>query len=79
MIDRGPGVERGLRELIFEPFFTTKSNGQGTGLGLAICDEMVRRQGGTIAVSDAPGGGALFRITLPRYGVQTTKSVPEAS
>jgi signal transduction histidine kinase len=79
VIDRGPGVERGLRELIFEPFFTTKSTGQGTGLGLAICDEMVRRQGGTIAVSDAPGGGALFRITLPRFGAQTTTSVPEAS
>ncbi|HMI89342.1 MAG TPA: HAMP domain-containing sensor histidine kinase [Polyangiaceae bacterium] len=79
VIDEGPGVQSDLRELIFEPFFTTKANEQGTGLGLAICDEMVRRQGGTIAVSEAPGGGALFRITLPRYGVQASKSVPETS
>jgi signal transduction histidine kinase len=79
VLDQGPGVEGDLRERIFEPFFTTKANGQGTGLGLAICDEMVRRQGGTITVSDAPGGGALFRITLPRYGVQASKSVSEAS
>ena len=79
VVDKGPGVKAELRECIFEPFFTTKPNGQGTGLGLAICDEMVRRQGGTIAVSDAPHGGALFRITLPRYDVQASKSVPEAS
>jgi signal transduction histidine kinase len=79
VVDKGPGVERELRERIFEPFFTTKPHGQGTGLGLAICDEMVRRQGGTIVVADAPGGGALFRITLPRYGVQVSKAVSEAS
>jgi signal transduction histidine kinase len=79
VFDKGPGVKSDLRERIFEPFFTTKADGQGTGLGLAICDEMVRRQGGTIAVSDAPGGGALFRITLPRHGVQASNSVPEAS
>jgi signal transduction histidine kinase len=77
--DAGPGVSPELREAIFEPFFTTKPKGQGTGLGLAICDEMIRRQGGTIRVSDAPDGGALFRITLPCCGAQPTKQVPEAS
>jgi signal transduction histidine kinase len=78
VVDAGPGVERDLRQRIFEPFFTTKPTGQGTGLGLAICDELVRRQGGSIVVLDAPGGGALFRISLPRYGVRA-KSVSEAS
>jgi signal transduction histidine kinase len=77
--DAGPGVDPDLRQAIFEPFFTTKPRGQGTGLGLAICDEMVRRQGGTIRVMDAPGGGALFRITLPRRDAQPRKQVPEAS
>jgi signal transduction histidine kinase len=78
VLDGGPGVESELRHHIFEPFFTTKPTGQGTGLGLAICDEMVRRQGGSIVVLDAPGGGALFRISLPRFGVHA-KSVSEAS
>jgi signal transduction histidine kinase len=68
-----------LREVIFEPFFTTKADGRGTGLGLAICEEMVRRQGGTIHVSNAPGGGALFRITLPGYGRGADNSASEAS
>jgi len=79
VVDGGPGVETDLRPRIFEPFFTTKPTGQGTGLGLAICDEMVRRQGGSIVVLDAPGGGALFRISMPRYGVHASKSVSEAS
>lgn len=63
--DAGPGVPPELRERIFEAFFTTKDASLGTGLGLAICEEIVRRQGGTIVVNDAPGGGALFRVTLP--------------
>jgi signal transduction histidine kinase len=78
VVDAGPGVRGDLREAIFEPFFTTKSNGKGTGLGLAICDEMVRRQGGAIRVDDAPGGGALFRVTLPGHGAPESDSAMEA-
>ncbi|HKQ71164.1 MAG TPA: HAMP domain-containing sensor histidine kinase [Polyangiaceae bacterium] len=63
--DSGPGVPDELKQQIFEPFFTTKSSAQGTGLGLAICDEIVRRQGGSIQVTDGTSGGALFRVTLP--------------
>ena len=65
MTDRGPGIAPADRERVFEAFYTTKPPEDGTGLGLAICDELVRRQGGTIVVSDAPGGGARFRVTLP--------------
>jgi signal transduction histidine kinase len=63
--DAGTGVPPELRARIFDAFFTTKPAPLGTGLGLAICEEIVRGQGGTIAVSDAPCGGALFRVTLP--------------
>lgn len=77
--DTGPGVPPELRERIFEPFFTTKDASVGTGLGLAICEEIVRRHGGTITVTDAPGGGALFRVTLPMHAtapasIQQTES-----
>ena len=61
--DRGPGVPADLREQIFTPFFTTRE--QGTGLGLAFVREIVRDHGGEVRVSDAPGGGAVFRIDLP--------------
>lgn len=64
--DQGRGVPADLRDRIFEPFFTTKGRA-GTGLGLSICDRIAREHQGQIQVEDAPGGGATFRILLPRY------------
>ena len=61
--DRGPGVPADERERIFEPFHTGKT--QGTGLGLAIARRVVDLHRGTIAVDDAPGGGARFRVEIP--------------
>ena len=63
--DSGPGVGPEERERIFEPFFTTKEPGGGTGLGLAICRQIVEAHGGTIQVTDTPGGGATFVVRLP--------------
>jgi len=61
--DHGPGVPAADRDKIFEPFHTGKT--RGTGLGLAIAKRLVELHRGTIAVDDAPGGGARFRIALP--------------
>ncbi|HYB74822.1 MAG TPA: ATP-binding protein [Candidatus Sulfotelmatobacter sp.] len=63
--DSGPGIPPGARDRIFEPFFTTKAPDGGTGLGLAICRQIVEAHGGTIGVSDTPGGGATFEVRLP--------------
>ena len=63
--DSGPGVPAAYRDLIFEPFFSTKEIGQGTGLGLFVCRNIVRGFSGEIEVGDRPGGGALFRVSLP--------------
>ena len=62
--DHGPGVAEDDREKIFEPFFTGKT--QGTGLGLAIVRRVVELHRGTIAVQPNPGGGATFRVEIPR-------------
>jgi signal transduction histidine kinase len=67
--DSGSGVPDELRQIIFERFSqgeggTTRRFG-GTGLGLAIAKEFAELQGGTISVSDAPEGGAQFRVELP--------------
>lgn len=61
--DRGPGVPAEVRDKIFEAFHTGKT--QGTGLGLAIVRRVIDQHGGTIAVLDNPGGGALFRAEIP--------------
>jgi signal transduction histidine kinase len=63
--DSGPGIPPDVLSRIFDPFFTTKEVGKGTGLGLAITYGIVQEHGGTIAASNAPGGGALVRIDLP--------------
>jgi len=61
--DHGPGVPEDARETIFEPFHTTKTH--GTGLGLAVARRVVESHGGTLSVTSAPSGGALFRAEIP--------------
>jgi signal transduction histidine kinase len=68
--DDGPGVAPRDRERIFEPYVRVgdEARAGGLGLGLAICRRLVEAHGGTIAVSDRPGGGARFTFTLPVDG-----------
>jgi signal transduction histidine kinase len=67
--DSGPGVPAALQGRIFEPFFQAERSSRrrsgGLGLGLFIARTFVGLHGGRIGVSDAEGGGALFRIDLP--------------
>jgi len=63
--DDGPGIAPENLPHIFDPFYTTKRPGRGTGLGLSICKTVLREHGGNIEASSAPGGGAIFTITLP--------------
>jgi signal transduction histidine kinase len=66
--DRGHGVPPEERERIFERFYRGRGRGSegGFGLGLAIGRELAERMGGTITLSDRPGGGARFVLSLPR-------------
>jgi signal transduction histidine kinase len=61
--DRGAGIDASLREEIFLPFYSTKP--RGSGFGLAIVARIVELHGGTVDVSDRPGGGAVFTLRLP--------------
>lgn len=65
--DHGPGVPLAQRELIFEPFTTSKVgvSNSGMGLGLALVRRSVLALGGTIKVTDAEGGGAVFTLCVP--------------
>lgn len=47
----------------FVSFFTTKP--KGMGLGLSITAAIVAAHGGQISATDAAGGGAVLRFTLP--------------
>jgi two-component system sensor histidine kinase HydH len=62
--DNGPGFSEEALRRAFEPFFTTKTS--GTGLGLAISRRLAEVLGGTLEVRNAPEGGALAVLRLPR-------------
>ena len=62
--DTGPGIQAELVDRIWEPDFTTKS--RGTGLGLPLVLQTVVMHGGNVETVERDGGGAEFRIYLPR-------------
>lgn len=69
--DEGPGVSPQDRQIIFDRFVrgrtaAARGNADGAGLGLAIVHQHVTAHGGTITVTDRPGGGARFLIELPK-------------
>jgi len=57
-----------------------EKEGGGVGLGLTICRGIVSAHGGRIWVEERPGGGALFRFTLPLdAGPSNDRSLPASS
>ena len=66
--DDGPGIPKQILSSIFDPFYTTKRPGRGTGLGLSICKSVMKEHNGSIEVTNAPDGGAVFTVTLPLAG-----------
>lgn len=76
--DNGPGVPAGDRARIFEPFYRAPGAGAGSGLGLNLVQDIVARYGGTVHVTDAPGGGAEFivRFHPERAGPAATTGTP---
>lgn len=62
--DRGPGVSPDELERIFDPFFTTKQ--EGLGLGLSICANIIKSHRGLLTLQNAPGGGILATVSIPK-------------
>ena len=66
--DEGPGVPKEIRDRIFEPFIrgTSDHPSPGVGVGLSVVARFAALHGGRAWVEDRPGGGASFRVLLPR-------------
>jgi len=66
-IDNGPGIPEEERAVLGQAFERGSggANAEGTGLGLSLVRALAALHGGSLSFHDAPGGGALVRITLP--------------
>ncbi|MCC3771113.1 sensor histidine kinase [Streptomyces sp. UNOC14_S4] len=79
--DTGPGVAPDAVDEVFRRGWTTKAGGaerspaHGRGLGLALVQQAARRNGGTVAVAEAPGGGAEFTVRLPLRSLRVRAAV----
>ena len=73
--DHGPGVPEGELEAIFRPFYRVAPDRDrktgGRGIGLAIAERGVRAHEGTIAATNAEGGGLQVTLTLPIRALPT--------
>ena len=69
--DHGPGIPPSFKARIFEKFAQGDQTGVrqlgGTGLGLSIAKQIVDGLGGEIGFEEAPGGGAIFNVDIPRW------------
>jgi signal transduction histidine kinase len=61
--DSGSGLPPVVREHLFQSGFSTKTS--GFGMGLVIVHQIVLAHNGQVSADNRPGGGALFRVTLP--------------
>jgi signal transduction histidine kinase len=70
--DRGPGIPPDERGRVVERFYRGRgANAAGSGLGLAIARDLAEHWGGTLAIEDPPGGGAMITI---RFGLSNVTS-----
>jgi protein-histidine pros-kinase len=68
--DAGPGIPEDKLEAVFAPFYRLDESRSrhtgGIGLGLSIARDMAKRQGGKITLRNAPEGGLVATLSLPR-------------
>lgn len=68
--DHGPGLPEAELERVLAPFYRVEGSRHrgsgGVGLGLSIAHDIVQRHGGRLWLRNAPGGGLLASVVLPR-------------
>ena len=62
--DEGDGIAPEIRRRIFTKYWKHGSTG-GSGLGMYVVHGLVTAHGGTVAIGDAPSGGARIEVLWP--------------
>ncbi len=64
--DHGPGFTEDDLERVFDRFYRSDNARRlpGSGLGLAIVKQTAEARGGFATAANAPGGGAILRISF---------------
>jgi signal transduction histidine kinase len=68
--DNCGGLPSGNTEKMFTPFTQRGEDKTGLGLGLSIARQSVAADGGELSVTNIPGTGCIFTISLPRCSIQ---------
>jgi two-component system, OmpR family, sensor histidine kinase TctE len=78
VVDEGPGISAGDREVIFERFWRGKGvASSGAGLGLSIVREIMNAHQGRIGVEANPNGGTIFTLQFPCAAGQASSRQPK--
>ncbi len=65
VIDHGIGVPPHERRRVFEPLARVDDGAPGSGIGLATVRRVVESHGGTVGLTETPGGGTTVWFDLP--------------
>jgi protein-histidine pros-kinase len=74
VLDLGPGIPEAELAKVLQPFYRVEAsrnrNSGGVGLGLATASDIARQHGGSVELSNRPGGGLQAELVLPRKSME---------
>jgi signal transduction histidine kinase len=76
--DHGPGIAPQFRKRVFERFARLDApRTSGTGLGLSIVAAICAAHDGSVRLTEPPGGGAAFCLSVPLWRSQSDSAGPD--